>query len=85
MPQSDADASEFGHCRERRTELVIAGGDTPEVFEFVEEALDKITLFVKPWREADRTFAQRLWRDIGPPAALRDVIPEPVGIISLVA
>ena len=61
------------------------GGDAPEVFEFAKEAFDKVTLLVKPRREADRTFAQSFGRDIGQAAAIRDIISEPVGIISFVA
>ena len=41
MAHSDANASEFDHCRERRTELVVSRCDPSEVFEFVKEALDK--------------------------------------------
>ena len=58
MSQSYPDASEFDHCRERRTELVVSRCDPSEVFEFVKEALDKVALFIKPRREADRAFAQ---------------------------
>ena len=46
-------------------EPVIAGSHPRVVFDFVEEALDEITLLVELDREADRGFAIYFWRDVG--------------------
>lgn len=44
MMKSDAYASELHHGEEGCSELVIAGGDAPEAFEFIEKMSDKIAL-----------------------------------------
>ncbi len=55
--QTDADSSEFDHGQIDRTAFVITRCDAPEVFDFVEEALDGITGFVEVRTEADRMLA----------------------------
>jgi hypothetical protein len=46
-------ASELCHGEEGEAELVAAGSDAAVVFEFVEEALDEVTLLVKRRGDAD--------------------------------
>jgi hypothetical protein len=70
--------------KEGRSELVVSRGYASEIFEFVEEALDQITLLVEPWREADRCFPVSLRRDIRPTALLRDHRAQPIGVVGAI-
>lgn len=43
--------------------LVISGCDAPELLEFVEHALDPVSVLVSTEAAGDNLFAVRLWRD----------------------
>ena len=46
MPEPEPNGSESDGCEEVSGELVVARGDSPEVFEFIEEALDEVALAI---------------------------------------
>ena len=46
MSEADADRREDDRCEEVSSELVVARGDSAQMFEFVEEALDEVALAV---------------------------------------
>ena len=53
MPEPEANGSERGGGKKVSCEFVVSGGDAPEVFEFVKEALDEVALAVDlPFDEA---------------------------------
>ena len=79
------EASELEHCKEVCGELVIAGGDAPEVFDLVKEAFDQITVLVQIRAEAYRVFPVTLGRDVGPAAAVPDEVSDPIGIITAIS
>lgn len=60
-------------------------GDAPEMFDFIEEALDEVALFVVFGIEGRRRPPIGLGRDIGDCAGLFDSRSEGVGIVGLVA
>ena len=70
MSNPESCGSESDGGEEVCGELVIAGGDSSEVFEFVEEALDEVALAVK--MEIDRALDLdvALGGDVGGGAAL---------------
>jgi hypothetical protein len=45
--EPDGDSGEFNEAHEVGEELVVAGGDAPELFELVEEAFDEVALLVE--------------------------------------
>ena len=47
LSDPDGDGGEFDEAHEVGEQFVISGCDTPEVFEFVEEALDQVALLVE--------------------------------------
>jgi len=61
-----------------------ARGDTAEVFEFVEEALDHVPRLIQMRAEHDRLLAARSRRDIGEHALLVQLAAKGAGIIGLV-
>jgi hypothetical protein len=72
------------HSEEVRGELVVAGGDTTEVFELAEEALDQVALPVEPLAKAGLPFAVGLGRDVWGGALMFDQRTDAIGIIGLV-
>lgn len=78
-------AGELDASEEISGEFVVAGGDGPKVLEFIEEALDEITLAVEcevagPWR-----LAVGLRRNHRGNVALSEGVEQRVGIVGLVA
>src|SRR5215831_16570978 len=57
--------SELDHSEEVGGELVVTGGDTAEVLQLGEEALDEVTLAVEPPAEAGFPAPVALGRDVG--------------------
>ena len=47
MLEPEADCSELEHSEEGRPEFVIARSQASEIFDFVEEELDQVAVFVK--------------------------------------
>ena len=66
-------------------ELVISGGDAPEILEPAEAALDDVAPFVGALAEAVEGYSVGLVRNDGASAAAFDVSAEVVAIIALVA
>ena len=72
------------HSEEVGGELVVTGGDTAEVLQLGEEALDEVTLAVEPPAEAGFPAPVALGRDVGRCAVFLDQLSDAVGIIGLV-
>lgn len=72
------------HGEEVFGQLVVAGGNTTEVLQLGEEALDQIALAVEPCAEVRLCPAIGLWWDIGERALLAERRPDAVSIVSLV-
>lgn len=66
------------------TELVVAGGDAPELFELVEEALDIVALAVECLGPTEALFAPDHVGNVGDGAASLDVDSQAIGVIGLV-
>jgi len=84
MSEPQSNGSEGDGGEEVPCELVVAGGDAPEVFDFVEEALDEIALSVK--REIDRALDLdvALGRNVGLGAARLDERDDAFRIIAAI-
>jgi hypothetical protein len=65
-------------------ELVVAGGDAPELFELVEEALDIVALAVECLGPTKALLAADHVGNIGDGATRFDVKAEAIGVIGLV-
>lgn len=63
---------------------VVSRGDSSVVFEFVEEALDQVSLSIDPLAEREAGFSVALWRDDGPGAALIGKAADGISIIGSV-
>jgi len=61
-------------------ELVVAGGDTAEVLQLGEEALDEVALAVEPLAEAGFPAPVALGRDVGRCALILDQLSDAVGM-----
>ncbi len=81
--QPDTDGGEFEHGEIVRGGLFVARGDTSEVFDLVEEALDEIALFVKLGIERTGLASVGLGRDIGGCSATFDPVSDAVGIVGV--
>ena len=64
--------------------LFVSRGDSPEVVEFVEEALDEIAVAVEKPAEGWDIDAVRHRLDVGPCAAITKVLSHAVAVISAV-
>ena len=51
MPEPEPNCSELEHSEEGRPEFVVTRGQASEIFDFVEEALDRVAVFVKRFAE----------------------------------
>ncbi len=82
MAEAYACASK-GDCGEEVScELVISGGDSPDVLEFVEEALDEVALAVERGIDRALGLAIPLCRDVGPGAVVGDEFDDGFGVIA---
>lgn len=81
----DTDCGESDCGEEVPGELVVAGGDASEVFEFVEEPLDQIALAIERGIDAVPDLAVLLGRDVGLGAMLGDQIADRLGVVAAVA
>ncbi len=65
--------------------LVVAGGNTAKVLEFVEETLHQMALLVNPPVAIPRVRVVYFWRNAIIASAFEDVFPDFIGAISLIA
>jgi len=65
-------------------ELVVAGGDAPELFELIEEALDIVALAVECLLPTKALFATDHVGNVGDCAAILDVASQAIGVVCLV-
>lgn len=72
------------HGEEIFGELVVSGGDTAEVLELAEEALDEVAFAVETLAEAGLPFAIGFGWDVGHRALRLYQVADAVGVISLV-
>lgn len=70
--------------KERRTELVVTGGDAAKVLQFVEEALDEVALFVDRLLPAVTLLAIGFVGNIGDCALSPNAQTHVIGIVALV-
>lgn len=64
--------------------FVVLGGDASELLEFVEEALDKVSLSIDPTAEGEAVLSVALGRNIGPGFLLVCGGAQRIGVIGLV-
>ena len=81
-PKSCGNESDGGE--EVSGELVVAGGDAAEVFEFVEEALDEVALAVELGIDGSLPLAVALGRDVGGGAVSDQEVENGLGIVAAV-
>ena len=74
----------MNESEESRTELVVAGSDTPELLQLVEEALDVIALAVDGFLPAKPLFPVGFVGNIGDRTLITDVSTNTIGIIAFV-
>src|SRR6476661_6932250 len=75
---------ELDEGEEGRAKLVVARCDAAELFKFVEEALDVVTLAVECLGPTEALFPPDHVGNVGDGAAGLDVSPQPIDIIGLV-
>lgn len=76
--------SEFDEAHEVCQQLVIARGDTAEVFEFVEEPFDEIAFLVEIAIIGVRSAPVGSWRDDGDGTGIEDGVVEMLGVVGAV-
>lgn len=82
MPDPESRGSQ-GDCGEEVPgELVVSGGDAPEMLELVEEALDEVALAVDGVVDRTLSLAIPLGWDVRPGAVLGDEIQDGLGVIT---
>ncbi len=69
----------------RLGKLVVTGGNTTKVLEFVEETLHQMALFVNPPIAIPRVGVVHFWRYAIIAAAHQNIFPDFLGAISLIA
>ena len=67
---------------ESGTELVVAGGDAPELFELVEEALDIVAFTIECLGPTKALLAPDHVGDVGDGSARLDVNAQAIGVIA---
>ena len=74
----------MAHGEEVGGELVLSGGDTTEVLQLGEEALNQVTLVVEMLAEAGFPTPVALRRDVGRSALFLDQRPDAVSVIGFI-
>ena len=74
----------MNHGKEVGGEFVVSSGDTAEVLQLGEEALDEVALAVETLAEARFPFPIGFGRNVGRGSLLLDQCADAVGIVSLV-
>jgi hypothetical protein len=82
--EPDSDSGKSDETHEVDEQLVVSGGDTAELFELVEEALDDVALLVEIDVVGTLDLAVSFRRDDDLCAGLGHPVDEMVGIIALV-
>lgn len=80
----DSHGGELDESHESGTELVVAGGDAPELFELVEEALDIVAFTIECLGPTKALLAPDHVGDVGDGSARLDVNAQAIGVIGLV-
>ena len=70
--------------KEGFAQLVIAGGNAPEVFDLVEEALDKVAMAVKVLVVMELFTPRADWRNYGLNSVIREAFADAIGIIAFI-
>lgn len=65
-------------------ELVVACGDGPKVFEFIEEALDEVAFAVEREIASPGRLAIGFWRDHRCDSSLRESVDQRISVVRLV-
>jgi hypothetical protein len=84
MAEPEANGSQLEHGEEVRGVLFIARGESPEVFDAVEEPFDAVACAVKHRAEAGFPAPVDHRRDVGSGPGGFDLAAQPVGIVGLV-
>ena len=82
--EPQAHCSELDHSEEVCGELVVAGGDTAEVLQLGEEALDQVALAIEALAEAGLPLAVAFGRDVGRGALVLDQFSDAVSVVGFV-
>jgi len=80
----DSCGDEFDGGEEIGGVFVVAGGDATELFDSVEEALDRVALAVNPARKGKALLAVRLRRNVRPGFPLRRLGTDGIAVVALV-
>jgi hypothetical protein len=82
--QGDSHGGQLEESQEVGTELVVSSGDTEELFELVEEALDLIALAVEGLSPTKALFSSNHVGNVGDGASYPQAGPKSVGVIGFV-
>ena len=85
LSQPDECASQMNERQERRSQFVVARGDTSKVFDASEESFDQISVLVKMAIEAALDKPIGAWWNDGLSTSPLDHVDEVVGVVSLVS
>src|SRR5690606_24555687 len=80
-----SDGSELDECEVVVGVFFVSRGDGAEVLEFVEEALDEVSVTIKKGTESRRVEASGHWFDARPGAAFLDRLTQSVGVVGAVS
>src|SRR5690606_10801154 len=83
--QPYSDGSELDECEVVVGVFFVSRGDGAEVLEFVEEALDEVSVTIKKGTESRRVEASGHWFDARPGAAFLDRLTQSVGVVGAVS
>ena len=84
IPQRDESGDQAEGCKEALSELIVASGDTSELFDFSHKALNAISLSVLFFVVIDLFAAGVDGRDDGLNTIQAQALTDSVGIISLI-
>ena len=84
MSQPDADRSELDGSEEVVVPFVVSGCDGSEVFEFVEEALDEVSVAIEEGAEGGLLLASWHGLDVGPCAPRGNLDTQGIGVVGAV-
>src|SRR5260370_9213966 len=83
--EQDESCDQLDGGEEISSEFVVARGDGPVVFDFVEEALDEIALAIEHEIAIALRLAVGFWRDHRSDGSLIECVDQRIGVVSLVA
>ena len=82
-PQPNSDGCEFDHGEEVGRELFVAGGDAPELLEFVEAAFDPISQSIQDLAEGMGVLRASPVGDDRDGIAVLDQLADPFSVVGL--